>query len=264
MTDAPYRDYFLGRATADEAARLEERMLAEDEVYAGMQSAEDELVDDYARGRLSDSERAQFLARGPGQAGRIGFAKALAQRTTGQAASAGPRRASLIRREWMPLAVGATIGLAVGGMWLVRNPMLTTPVPATAPVGAPAGAPARAAVSQPVIISASLALGTDRSAAGAVQVAVPANAAAVRLRVRLDPADRFDGYAVALRSAADQAAWSASDLRATIEGPDLLVVADVPAAVLGDGAYELGVRGTNAGAAPEPLGFVTVEVKRIP
>jgi hypothetical protein len=87
-------------------------------------------------------------------------------------------------------------------------------------------------------------------------------APALELRVRLDPADRFDSYSMELRSSSNQVVWSVGDLPVASESGEPALVATVPARLLVDGAYELAVRGGNADASPEELGFVTLKVHR--
>jgi anti-sigma factor RsiW len=63
--------------------RLEEEFFVNDEIFQEIEIAEDDLVDDYVRGELSDNERRQFeskLAGLPRLAERIKFAHVLATR----------------------------------------------------------------------------------------------------------------------------------------------------------------------------------------
>jgi hypothetical protein len=97
-----------------------------------------------------------------------------------------------------------------------------------------------------------------------VVVTLPAPAGNVDLRVRLDPADRFDRYALELRSTGNIIVWRADDVRAVLENGELVVLGVVPARSLAAGSYELAVRGARGGAPVEDLGFATLEVRKTP
>jgi hypothetical protein len=77
--------YLLGRLAEAQRDELEVRLLADDETYAAMLAVEDDLIDAYARGELSDGDRSafesHFLPRS-GVAERIAFARNLHTVTT--------------------------------------------------------------------------------------------------------------------------------------------------------------------------------------
>lgn len=54
------RQYLLGQARAEGLSSLEERLLTDSEFYNELLIAEDELIDQYLSGELSESERASF------------------------------------------------------------------------------------------------------------------------------------------------------------------------------------------------------------
>ena len=58
--DARLTRYLLGAVSATERENIEAEYLVDDDVFEQMLIAEDELVDAYARGELSDQERGQF------------------------------------------------------------------------------------------------------------------------------------------------------------------------------------------------------------
>ena len=74
--------YLLGKLPDSEAALLEERYFADDDVFDEIETAEDELVDAYVRGRLSAEDRKRFeakLARSTRLAERVEFARVLSK-----------------------------------------------------------------------------------------------------------------------------------------------------------------------------------------
>jgi hypothetical protein len=246
LTDAELRAYLLGQAPEAAATRLEERLIEDEGVFAALRVAEDDLFDDYVRGRLSLEDRARFADRYRGEPKRLAFARALARRTAPPA----------LRGYWMPMALAATVVIAFGALLLTRVP------PATQVTSAPPAS--EPAVPATTTIVATLVLGTTRSAGAVPEILVPASAAFVELRVRLNPADRYPQYAAELRSSANEVAWQAGGLAAVADAGELVVAVRVPAAGLTQGLYELAIQGAGPNRVPEMLGFVTVQVSRTP
>jgi CHAT domain-containing protein len=60
--DGLIRRYLLGRLVEDEREQLEEKMMADNEVFNRVLLAEDEMVEEYVHGELSESDRAGFEA----------------------------------------------------------------------------------------------------------------------------------------------------------------------------------------------------------
>ena len=244
------RAYLLGQLPTVDAERLEEQLLEDAEVFAAVREAESDLLDDWARGRLTADEGERVLARFGHEPDRLAFARALAVR-----ARAARRLARRVPpRAWVPLAAAAALAAAVGGAYLARTQRpVATPSTARVVEAPPPASPG------PVVV-ALIALGTSRAAAADTRIAVPPDAAAVEIRVRLDPADRFERYAMELRSASNAVIWRADDLRVTSTNGDLVLVGRIASATVPTGSYELSVRGASASGALEDLGFVTVAV----
>ena len=57
MNDSTLRAYLLGQLPADDAARLEEQVLQDEEAFELLRSIEDDLFDEHARNGLSISSR---------------------------------------------------------------------------------------------------------------------------------------------------------------------------------------------------------------
>ena len=257
------RAYLLGQAAEADAVRLEERLLEDEQIYTTLHAVEDDLFDDFARGALTDTERARFLERYGADHGRLLVAQALAQSSRlasdrSEAATAGlprPRVAGpKVRLPWVPLAVAATLVMAVGAtMWLRPRP---TGVPRTA-----SAAVAPRSITPAVLL---VTLGTSRSAAAAPVAGLRDGTTVLQLHVRLDPSDRFDRYSMELRNGAGSLTWHDEALHASLSNGEPIIVASVPAASLAPGPYEIAVRGVDGASPAEALGFVTVRVERIP
>jgi anti-sigma-K factor RskA len=238
MTEPQLRAYLLGRLPETEAERLEEKLLQDEELFLTLRSVEDDLFDEHARQELDPSESDAFMNRYGAQNERLAFARALAD-----------RRSNVVSfQRWVPLAAAAAITLTIGALMLVED---RGTVPPARPV-------VRAAPAAPITRSVVLTLGSSRSAGEITVVELPRNASTLNVRVRLDPNDIYDRYALELRQASsDSVVWRADGLQAIREGEDLAVSAGVPGSILDGGAYELAVHGGN-----EPLGFVTMEIRR--
>jgi hypothetical protein len=240
-TDSALRDYLLGSSSPEAAERIEARVIEDDQLFAALRSAEDDLFDACARGRLAPAERARFLERYGQHADRLQFAAALAHRTAGTSSSGS-------RRTWISLAAAAVLVLAAGALF--------TQLEAPAPVVV-RQAPTATVEPQPFAVA--LTLGTSRAVSAVTPVTIPSGTTAVQLTVRLDPGDRFDKYAIELRGAGDRVVWSGGDLTpATVDG-NLTVSARIPATALPGGSYELAVRG-----AGTDLGFLPLTIRWSP
>jgi hypothetical protein len=130
--EALFFSYLLGESSEAEEERLEQRYLNDEEFFNQLLTAEDELIDKYARHELSTQQRERFenyFMRSPERRERVGFAQAWAvfvSKSSKNPASIGPEamskplisfrpfRSSLF---WAPLA--ATAMLLVVGAFLV-------------------------------------------------------------------------------------------------------------------------------------------------
>src|SRR3712207_334898 len=58
--ESEIRSYLLGELAQEEARRIEERIVRDDDFVEQVQLVEDEMVEDYARGSLGARERERF------------------------------------------------------------------------------------------------------------------------------------------------------------------------------------------------------------
>jgi hypothetical protein len=237
MNETRLRHYLLGILPEPEAEALEERLLEDEELFVTLRSVEDDLLDDFANGRLDDSALSAFRQRYRGR--RLTFARALAHR--------GTNVVPISRRWWIAAAAAAALVIALLIRVEEKGPRLSTAARTTT------AARARASV----VHTVSIALGTSRSAGGPQAITVPRDATALDLRVRVDPEDKFARYSLELRAADGSIAARADRIQALSEGGELVLPFVVPASSLRAGSYELAVHGD-----AEPLGFASVEVHR--
>lgn len=144
--DETLRRYLLCRLPADERLRIDERLLADDELSARIGLVESELTDDYAAGRLDTTEREAFAQRFlvvEERKRQLRFTSALQDYSRSQAASyvAVPTRRALPswqerlaaifspqRPAWAVAGSFAVLILLVGLAWfVVKHRRETTP-----------------------------------------------------------------------------------------------------------------------------------------
>jgi anti-sigma factor RsiW len=61
ISDDTIRCYFLGTLDEEECQRVEECLISDRDFFEQAMIAEDELIDEYLDGRLSDSEKKRFV-----------------------------------------------------------------------------------------------------------------------------------------------------------------------------------------------------------
>jgi len=250
MNDETMRDYLLGKLAEPEAQRFEERILDDEELFQTLRSVEDDLVDAYARGTLDEGARQDFQQRYAGQASRVTFSRALTQRMTnvGPTANVVPiKRPAIFQRTWVWLAAAAAVAVVVASQMIHRVEPRSEPAPTVI---------AKRRVRVPREFPVVLVLAASRSEGEANVISIPADVERVQLRIRLDPADRFESYSAEMSSAAG-VVWRAENLHAKAVGEELTLRAEVPASAMTRGSYELAVRGD-----AQALGFISMEVHR--
>ena len=211
-TEAAIRRYLLGLLPEPEAEALEEAYLGDPEILARVRGVEDDLLDDYAAGRLTKDEVGHFESRylpSPYLRRRVTAARAL-RRAAGEVRVAMTRGAPAGRFRWRgPLAIAAAVLVAVAVAVALRPPrpaaVATASLPPTtlamAPPAEPPATPspeatptASAAPTAPPVTPAAIRIVVAlspvllRGANGPVELRVPRRTAAVVLELQGDPA----------------------------------------------------------------------------
>src|ERR1039457_3514124 len=91
------RKYLLGDLPEEERTRIEDEYFADAERFEELVGVENDLIDSYVRGALSDSERGkfeQYYGNRPQPRARIDFAKALSQAALQEGESIAAHKAS--------------------------------------------------------------------------------------------------------------------------------------------------------------------------
>lgn len=91
--------YLLGELSEEEQNRLEDRAFSDREYLRIVDTVENDLIDEYARGELSDIQRLRFERRflaSPGRQRKVEFARALAEIVPKEATETAPRPATVV------------------------------------------------------------------------------------------------------------------------------------------------------------------------
>jgi hypothetical protein len=123
-----FHRYLLGTLSAPEDEAMEAAYLARDEVFLRLLAAEEDLIDAYVSGGLSEADRRRFdehFLASPARRERVAFARALARLAPGNVSAAAPavapRLAASPRRRdpaWSGLAAALALAL-MGSAWLL-------------------------------------------------------------------------------------------------------------------------------------------------
>jgi hypothetical protein len=263
-TEAAIRRYLLGLLPEPEAEALEEAYLGDPEVLARVRGVEDDLLDDYAAGRLTKDEIGHFESRylpSPYLRRRVTAARAL-RLAAGEDRAAVPRAAPAPRFRWRgPLAIAAAVLMAVAVAMALRSPrpaaVATASVPPTtlamAPPSVPPATPspeattvASTASTSPTVTPAAIRIVVAlspvllRGANGPVELRVARRTAAVVLELQGDPAVLAPRPGAALGATIETvegaSVWR-GDARLVRGRPPVLASVEVPADRLGTGDY---------------------------
>src|SRR5207302_9130576 len=123
--------YLLGELDDGTRAQVEQKLLSDGEVFEELLVAEDEIIDDYAGGRLDPEERADFEAHflaTPERQQKLRFARALHRHAMTLANERETVKQPVIRslwfsRPWLSWAATAVavLALIVGTVWFLRS-----------------------------------------------------------------------------------------------------------------------------------------------
>jgi len=207
--EAGIRRYLLGLMPEPEAEALEHEYVARPEVLERVRAVEDDLLDDYAAGRLGPEEKhafeSRYLSSGPLRE-RVATARALRRAIVEHAVAS----TAAARRTWwrapLAIAAGLLIALLVLGIWprRVQQPEVATnptpapsiavsasPSPSSSPTGgsAPwAGSPSPRTMPATTRLVLALSPGLLRGEAGPALLRIPERTGTVVLELEGDPA----------------------------------------------------------------------------
>jgi hypothetical protein len=263
--------YLLGDLSEDEAERLDEQSVVDDEFAERLRLVEDELIDAYASGRMTGDRRKQFETHylaSPRRRERVTFAKGLLEAVDDESRRwTPPATATRSIVAWKPWALAAAVLLCVAAGWLaVQQAQLRTALDDTrqrlvaadrraSDLSAQLASEQRAAAAAPQARAAELAptialvlLPQTRGVGPVPIVAVGADSVVVPIDLALDAADRAP-YEAALRDpATSRTIWRSGLLSPVRSRTAALLPVPIPAALLKSQHYSIDVALKRAGA----------------
>ncbi|HTG33861.1 MAG TPA: hypothetical protein VLB76_13105 [Thermoanaerobaculia bacterium] len=281
--DELLRSYLLGALPEQEADRLEQRLLAEDELFELSEAVEADLLAACARGELAPAERErveQRLASSPRGRERLALAHALNTLAGSPERASAPvvpfprRAATPIRPAFRWAALAAALLAAAGLSWFAMErphggeapPWVAQERPAPANPRAPEasraqeGAPAPKPEPEKAVFQ--LALMSLRGAEAAQKLRVRSGTDVVELQIGVEGMEDLKTFHLTLRNRKAEIVWEGDGLEPVrLDGVRALVV-DLPADQIPAGTYEIQARGLTHGGEPEDLSPLEIEVVR--
>ena len=267
------RLYLLGQAPLEDSSKVEERLLTDGEFYQELLIVEEELIDRYLSGELSESERESFephFLLPPERQQKLRFARSLkkyvssagtAQPTESIAAKEASEDAMEVAAPWpgkgsffsflpfgnpiVSYALTAAIVLIVGGaVWVVFNNWRT---PA-------AREPGR-------VLAVVLTPGLTRDDNGGIKrIAIAAGTDTVQLQLQIAGADQYQRYRALLATNEGLEKLKSDDLKATTIGTIVAVPLQLPAGLLTRGDYYVKLSGLTPRGEYEDVGRYSFRV----
>jgi hypothetical protein len=289
--------YLLGNLTEEEQVQVEDRAFADQDYLSGLEATEADLIDAYVRGELSPSDRRSFELRflaSPERRRKVEFARALAT-ITSESVTEEPRAARQpfflrVFGGWQPVALAAGVAALLciaGGAWLVwENAAIRSRVAtleaerrgfeereqslrqrlseeqSRAAALATQTRPPSEAAPAPLVAALVLLPGLTRAETRIEQLELSPAVQIARLEIQLDARDDYPRFRAELRTRSGDEVLSRSNLVRRRSGPGFAVSVDVPASALGEGDYELALKGLAADQSSQDVGYYYFGVQR--
>lgn len=263
------REYLLGQSTSEDSVRVEERLWEDDDVYQELLIVEDELVDQYLAGLLTNEERESFenhFAASPDRREKLRFARNLKKyvsRVEADRASVADDPHIVSDRNAAPVPVRPRKKL-----WIWPNP---NPIPSYALAAAVVIAVALAGImifrpwNAPPHTGKALAVelvpGLSRGEGGIEQITVPADTETVQLQLRASNISAYQTYRAILQTADGREISRYDDLKPDPASSDR-IICPIPAALLKPGNYSLKLSGLTQQGEYEDIARYYLRVNR--
>ena len=251
--------YLLGRLEPEEQERLEKQLLTNDDYFEELSVAEDELIDSYVRGSLSEPDRERFVQHflaAPERRQKLSFAEALNRYVTvarvaePQPATANGGRPPVWKR-FMPaslrtqtplLSLSLTAALVIvifGASWLIvknvwlRDQSREEPGSAT--------------------LAITLRPGLERDSGEIKRVILAGGVSTVQLQLELSR-DEYQSYRAVLQTDDGREVLSADKLKPESLANGRVVTLSLRASRLVRGDYQIKLSGSDPGGRLEEIG----------
>lgn len=283
--------YLLGDLPEDQAERLDEQSVTDDEFAARLSVVEDDLVDLYASGRLTGDRRRRFESfymSSPRRREKAAFATRLLETLERENNPQKPDAAAQHDRRnipWFPWAVAAAVALCVAAGWLfvqdsrLRSELtdaqgrlvaadrqasaLSTQLAEERRVNAAAREPRAETPAAQVLTAVALVLLPQTRGVGPLPiVAVGPGSRTVPIDLAIEGADPGPFEAALKDPATNQIVWRSGQLPAVPSRPPAVAPIAVPAALLKSQHYAIDLFARRAGQDSAFVGSYAFEVVR--
>ena len=240
------KDYLLGRIPEEEDAEVGARLLTDHQFYEELSIVEDELVDRYLGGTLSDSDRESFESHFVSSYERqqkIRFARALRKRVlvTETARLVSPPRSSFFPFRISYAVAAATVLIIVGGSLLLLYRRSLSPSGRVLAIEL-TPAPATRDVSEVKQFSLTPDIGS--------------------VHLQLDLADNeYQSYEAVLRDSSLRSMHTVKNLKPQIVNNFAAVIVDLNADLLSPGDYRIQLSGTTPDGRSESVATYSFTVR---
>ena len=269
------RQYLLGQLPTEESSQIEERLLTDAAFYEELLIAEDELVDDYLSGELSDSDREScethfFLTPERQQKKRFAltlkkYVNAVGQTQPGESIAideiskdADEVAGRLPKKRWFlsllpfgnPIVsysfAAAALLIVFGTAWIVvKNWTSQTPQE-----------PGK-------ILAVALTPGVARDDSGTIkEITIPPGTDAVQLDLRIGGDVQYQSYRASLQTIEGVEKLRVSDLKTTATANGVIVPLKAAAGLLTRGDYYVKLSGLNPRGEYDDVGRYSFRVTR--
>ena len=240
------KDYLLGRIPEEEDAEVGARLLTDHQFYEELSIVEDELIDRYLGGTLSDSDRESFESHFVSSYERqqkVRFARALRKRVlvTETARLVSPPRSSFFPFRISYAVAAATVLIIVGGSLLLLYRRSLSPsgrVLAIELTPAPA----------------------TRDVSDVKQFSLTPDIGSVHLQLDLAE-NEYQSYEAVLRDSSLRSMHTAKNLKPQIVNNFAVVIVDLNADLLSPGDYRIQLSGTTPDGRSESVATYSFTVR---
>jgi hypothetical protein len=263
--------YLLRAVPPDEAERLDELSIADDEFASRLSAVEKDLVDGYVRGELSSENLERFKTvylSSPVLRRKVEFAESFLPLADFGQAAAQARPPARGFPSWAMVAAACLV-FAAGSLLFYRSPR-PAPKPTSQPAGEakalppvqPQPGPPPAATQPTPPVPAIMLLPQLRGAGPIPVLKLPSGADQALFHLQLE-SDDLTGYRAALRNpATNQVVWRSGLLHSAGHAEKRVVSVQVTATLFESQNYILELTGVAAGGAAEFAGSYLFRVAR--
>jgi anti-sigma factor RsiW len=265
------RQYLLGPQTEADLSRVEERLMSDTELFEELLMLEDEVIDQYVRGQMSNEDRASFerhFLQSPERREQLRFGRALANYVDLVHAASSP---GLIKDQSSESLGADALSKSAADQstkpegrkrqrltlfWPFQNPALSWAIAAVVLVGMVGAAWFIVRnLSTPVVPGKVFAVtvtpsGLTRDGGQIQTLSIPPSTDTVRLQLAL-PLQPFQEYSIRLMNGSGASVWQADRLRSIESSGNTFLEVDVPASLLKPDYYRVKLQGRSTGPAEE-------------